>query len=82
MIKDLAQKATVEQTHALGNTLTLKGMSPEEVLLFLKDRHYIINGVKYQGAYVANYVAGAYSIINSVKAGTSTCTKAKGWVIK
>lgn len=82
MIKDLAIKATVEQTHALGNTLALKGMSPEEVLSFLKDRHYIVNGTKYQGAYVANYVAGAYSIINSVTAGVATCTKAKGWVLK
>lgn len=82
MIKDLAIKATVEQTYALGNTLALKGMSPEEVMLFLKDRHYTINAVKYQGAYVANYVAGVNRVISSVIAGTSTCTKAKGWVLK
>ena len=59
MIRTLVAKATVQQTHSVGEWFFKQGYSPEEVMLWLKDKHYTIKGTKFNGAYVANFVAGA-----------------------
>ena len=82
MTRTITTKATVEQTHALGNYMFSQGYSPEQVLAWLKAKKYNVRNVRFNGAYVANYVAGAQAIIASVTAGQATCTKAKGYVVK
>ena len=59
MIRVIPQKATVQQTHSIGEWFFKQGYSPEEVMLWLKSKQYTIKGVKFNAAYVANFVAGA-----------------------
>jgi len=49
----------VEQTHALGQWFFEQGHSPEAVLAWLKSKQYTVRNVHFNGAYVANFVAGA-----------------------
>ena len=59
MIRNIAIKATVEQTHSVGAWLFQQGHTPDEIMAWFKSRNYIVKGTKFNAAYVANFVAGA-----------------------
>ena len=59
MIRTLVAKATVEQTHEVGEWFFNQGYSPEQIMVWFKDHKYTIRGTHFNAAYVANFVAGA-----------------------
>ena len=59
MIRTLVAKATVQQTHEVGQWFFDQDYSPEQVMEWLKSKSYTIRGVRFNAAYIANYVAGA-----------------------
>lgn len=58
MIRNITTKASVEQTYMLGAYLDSKGLSPVEVIAWLKSKKYTVNNINYQADRVASYVAG------------------------
>ena len=59
IVKTVVTKATVAQTHSLGQWLFQQGHSPEDILAWLKSKQYTVRNMRFNAAYVANYVAGA-----------------------
>lgn len=51
-------KATVAQTVALAKFLANKGLSSEQVLVWLKSQNYTVRDTTFQGVQVAYAVAG------------------------
>lgn len=57
----VAPKATVEQTHLLGQYFGERNYNPQQTLDYLKGVNYTYEGYKYSGSSVANVVAGYWA---------------------
>ena len=75
-------KATVQDNLDLAKKLWVKGISPEDSLIWLKSKHYRVDNIQYQGTAVAQGIAMLVDINNGALAGKVGANKTKGLHIK
>lgn len=74
-------KASVQQHLDLSKIFWVKGISPEQSLVVLKESGYKVNGLSYEATRVAQGIAMILAISEGVKLGKLSATKAKGLTI-
>ena len=77
----ITTKASVQQHLDLSKIFWVKGISPEQSLVVLKESGYKVNGLSYEATRVAQGIAMILAISEGVKLGKLSATKAKGLTI-
>ena len=77
----ITTKASVQQHLDLSKIFWVKGISPEQSLVILKESGYKVNGLSYEATRVAQGIAMILAISEGVKLGKLSATKAKGLTI-
>ena len=70
--------AKSEDYRNLAKRLIAKDIEREDVLVWLKDKNYTINNIKYKGIEVVTLMQFWEDINTAIKAGTIKASKAKG----
>lgn len=75
-------KASIQDNLDLAKQLWIKGITPEQSMVWLKGNSYVVNGIKYQATAVAQGISMLVDINSAIKSGKLSATKAKGLHIK
>ena len=77
----ITTKASVQQHLDLSKIFWVKGISPEQSLVVLKESGYKVSGLSYEATRVAQGIAMILAISSGIQLGKLSATKAKGLTI-